>query len=85
MSAPTRYRAFRVFERECHKTLPSRPLQVKPKWVFVDDFGADNGKHIDLWPKITDIVNGLHSLKEFISAPRFATPGNLTAVSRTHG
>lgn len=69
------------------KGILDRLLQVKPKWVFVDDFAVYNGRQVDLRPKITEIVDGLHDVKEFlgvISVPRFTTlPADVTSVPKT--
>lgn len=69
------------------KGILDRLLQVKPKWIFVDDFAVYNGKRIDLRPKIAEIVDGLRDVKEFVGAvavPRFADrPSDVTAVPKT--
>lgn len=64
------------------KGILDRLLQIKPKYVFFDDATVYNGKHIDLRPKITDVVNGLTEVSEFeslVTLPRF--PGRPVDVS----
>lgn len=69
------------------KGILDRLLQVKPKWVFVDDAAIYNGKEIDLRAKITDVVDGLQDVKEFqgaISIPRFPNrPADINGVPKT--
>jgi acetoacetyl-CoA synthetase len=67
------------------KGIMDRLLQIEPVWVFVDDWAVYNGKTIDLRPKITDIVQGLKSIKNFkgvVTLPRFAQPADLAWVPR---
>jgi acetoacetyl-CoA synthetase len=67
------------------KGIMDRIVQIKPVWVFVDDWAVYNGKTLDLRPKITEIVNGLSGIKEFkgiVTLPRFAQPIDLTWVPR---
>lgn len=59
------------------KGILERLLQIKPAYVFFDDWAVYNGKTIDLRPKIKDIVNGMKDVNEFkgvVVQPRF--PGN---------
>ena len=69
------------------KGILDRLLQLKPKYVFVDDFAIYNGKRIDLRPKIKDIVDGLREVSEFegiITMPRFpGQPVDVTDVPKT--
>ncbi|KAL4913828.1 hypothetical protein BDW62DRAFT_191748 [Aspergillus aurantiobrunneus] len=69
------------------KGILDRLLQTKPKYVFFDDAAVYNGKHIDLRPKITDVVNGLNDIVEFkniVTLPRFpGRPVNVTGVPKT--
>lgn len=66
------------------KGILERLLQIKPKYVFVDDWAVYNGKTIDLRPKIKDIVGGMKDVKEFegvVTQPRFAgKPAGLEGV-----
>lgn len=68
------------------KGVLDRLLQIKPQWLFMDDFAVYNGKTIDLRPKMVDIVNGMQSVDEFqgiISQPRFNTqPADISHVPR---
>ncbi|KAE8151068.1 hypothetical protein BDV25DRAFT_139225 [Aspergillus avenaceus] len=63
-----------------------RLLQLKPKWVFVDDFAVYNGKQIDLRPKIRELVGALQSVSEFegaVTLPRFSSPADVSSVPKT--
>ncbi|KAL4765160.1 acetoacetyl-CoA synthase [Aspergillus foveolatus] len=64
-----------------------RLVQIKPKFVFFDDAAVYNGKHINLRPKITDVVNGLKDTSEFeslITLPRFPDhPVEVTSLPKT--
>ncbi|KKK22005.1 hypothetical protein AOCH_003863 [Aspergillus ochraceoroseus] len=64
------------------KGILDRLLQIKPKWVFFDDAAVYNGKHIDLRPKINEVVSGLKDIPELkgvVTMPRF--PGRPVDVS----
>ncbi|KAL4977768.1 hypothetical protein BDW66DRAFT_165416 [Aspergillus desertorum] len=64
------------------KGILDRLVQIKPKFVFFDDAAVYNGKHIDLRPKITEVVDGLKDTPEFeslITLPRF--PGHPVDVA----
>ncbi|KAL4888203.1 hypothetical protein BDV59DRAFT_211453 [Aspergillus ambiguus] len=69
------------------KGILDRLLQLKPRWVFVDDAAVYNGKQIDLRDKIKNIVHGLKGVPEFtgiITLPRFpGRPADVSAVPRT--
>ncbi|KAF2125424.1 acetoacetate-CoA ligase [Dothidotthia symphoricarpi CBS 119687] len=64
-----------------------RLLQIKPAYVFVDDWTIYNGKTIDLRPKIQQIVEGLEGVSEFkgiVSQPRFpGKPADVNNISKT--
>lgn len=64
-----------------------RLLQIKPRWVFMDDQAVYNGKTIDLRGKMAEIVKGMHSVKEFeglVSQPRFENQlADVTAARRS--
>jgi acetoacetyl-CoA synthetase len=63
------------------KGILERLLQIKPAYVFVDDWTVYNGKTMDLRPKIKDIVEGMQGVREFkgvITQPRF--PGKAADV-----
>jgi acetoacetyl-CoA synthetase len=56
------------------KGILDRLLQIKPKWIFMDDIAIYNGKTVDLRAKMTDIVNRMKSIAEFkgiVVQPRF--------------
>ena len=69
------------------KGILERLLQIKPAYVFVDDWTVYNGKTIDLRPKIRDIVKGMEGVQEFrgvVSQPRFpGKPAGLEGLPRT--
>lgn len=69
------------------KGILERLLQIKPRYVFVDDWTVYNGKTIDLRPKIKDIIEGMHGISEFqgvITQPRFpGKPADITGLPRT--
>ncbi|CAK1366539.1 unnamed protein product [Cercospora beticola] len=55
------------------KGILDRLRQIKPKFVFVDDWALYNGKTIDLRPKMNEIVDGMTGITEFesiVSMPR---------------
>lgn len=56
------------------KGILERLLQIRPKFVFIDDWAVYNGKTTDLRSKIREIVEGVEGVKEFESVivqPRF--------------
>ncbi|CAI6304490.1 unnamed protein product [Periconia digitata] len=64
------------------KGILERLLQIRPKYLFVDDWTVYNGKTIDLRPKMREIVAGMKNVSEFegiVAQPRF--PGNPADVS----
>ncbi|KAF2094398.1 acetoacetate-CoA ligase [Rhizodiscina lignyota] len=67
------------------KGVLDRLLQVKPRWVFVDDFAVYNGKTIDLRSKMKEIVAGVNEMREFdglVSQPRFDDAADVSGVPR---
>jgi acetoacetyl-CoA synthetase len=68
------------------KGILERLLQIKPAYVFADDFAVYNGKTIDLRPKIKEIVQGMKGVSEFkgvVVQPRFpGKPADLDGVPR---
>jgi acetoacetyl-CoA synthetase len=68
------------------KGVLDRLLQIKPVYVFFDDWTVYNGKTLDLRPKIKEIVDGLKGVSEFKGAvvqPRFpGKPADLEGVPR---
>jgi acetoacetyl-CoA synthetase len=59
------------------KGILERLLQIKPTYLFVDDWAVYNGKTIDLRPKMKEIVEGMKGVPDFkgiVTQPRF--PGN---------
>ncbi|CAK3935422.1 probable acyl- synthetase [Lecanosticta acicola] len=47
------------------KGVLDRLKQVRPKYVFVDDWALYNGRTYDLRPKMTEIVQGMQGVGEF--------------------
>lgn len=55
------------------KGVLDRLRQIRPKFVFVDDWALYNGKEIDLRPKMREIVEGMREVGELdaiVSMPR---------------
>jgi acetoacetyl-CoA synthetase len=69
------------------KGILERLLQIKPAYVFVDDWTVYNGKTIDLRPKIEEIVQGMEGEAEFkgvVTQPRFpGKPASVEGLSKT--
>ncbi|KAL2363602.1 hypothetical protein RJZ56_003456 [Blastomyces dermatitidis] len=69
------------------KGILDRLLQIKPQWLFMDDWTVYNGNTIDLRPKMKDIVRGMGGVEEFqgvVSQPRFQDrPADVSMVPRT--
>lgn len=69
------------------KGILDRLLQIKPRWLFMDDLAVYSGKNIDLRPKIGEIVQGMESDTEFegvIVLPRFSSrPADISSIPRT--
>ncbi|USP72801.1 Acetoacetyl-CoA synthetase [Curvularia clavata] len=58
-----------------------RLVQIKPKYVFADDWAVYNGKLMDLRPKISQLIAGMRDVPEFegvVIQPRF--PGRPAGV-----
>jgi len=56
------------------KGVLDRLRQIKPKYVFVDDWAVYNGKTIDLRPKMNEIMAGMAGIAELeglVSMPRW--------------
>jgi acetoacetyl-CoA synthetase len=71
------------------KGILERLLQIRPKYVFADDWTVYNGKTVDLRPKIEQIITGLESagLEEFegvVLQPRFpGRPSEVEGLAKT--
>ncbi|PSN74449.1 acetoacetate-CoA ligase [Corynespora cassiicola Philippines] len=66
------------------KGILERLVQIRPAYVFVDDYAVYNGKTTSLIPKIKEIVAGMKSVSEFQSVvvqPRF--PNNPASLDDT--
>lgn len=68
------------------KGVLDRVLQIKPRWLFMDDLAVYNGKTIDLRGKMKEIARGMESVVEFqgiVSLPRFsAEPADISSIPR---
>ncbi|KAF7714558.1 Acetoacetyl-CoA synthetase [Penicillium ucsense] len=66
------------------KGVLDRLLQIKPRWLFMDDVTVYNGKKLDLRDKMKDIARGMDSISEFegvASIPRFVSqPADVKSV-----
>lgn len=47
------------------KGILERLVQIRPKYVFVDDWSVYNGKTVDMAGKIKEIVRGMEGVREF--------------------
>lgn len=69
------------------KGILDRLRQVRPRWVFADDWALYNGKKVDLRGKIAEVVEGLKDVREFegvVVQPRFAERvDGLNGLNRT--
>lgn len=69
------------------KGVLDRLHQIKPKFVFADDWAVYNGKTVDLRPKMKEIISGMNGISEFqgmVSMPRWQDrPEDITIVPRT--
>ncbi|KAJ5125210.1 AMP-dependent synthetase/ligase [Penicillium atrosanguineum] len=68
------------------KGVLDRLLQIKPRWLFMDDFTVYNGKTVDLRDKMNDIAQGMSSISAFqgiISQPRFASPADVSNIPKS--
>ena len=65
------------------KGILDRLLQIRPRYVFFDDWSVYNGKTLDLRSKVEGVVKGMKDVREFegvVLQPRFY--GHQTDVSR---
>ncbi len=66
------------------KGILDRLTQIKPKYLFMDDWAVYNGKKIDLRPKMKEILAGMGGIAEFrgvVSQVRFAnSPADISSV-----
>ena len=68
------------------KGILERLVQIKPKFLFADDWAVYNGKTTDLRPKIKEIVEGMDGVKEYegvVLQPRF--PGRPATTNGVPG
>ncbi|KAF2718957.1 acetoacetate-CoA ligase [Polychaeton citri CBS 116435] len=69
------------------KGVLDRLTQIRPKYIFVDDWAVYNGKTVDLRPKMREFVEGMGSVPEFktlVSMSRWRkSPSAVTTVPRT--
>ncbi|KAF2171007.1 hypothetical protein M409DRAFT_64003 [Zasmidium cellare ATCC 36951] len=68
------------------KGILDRLRQIKPRYVFIDDWALYNGKTIDLRSKMNEIVDGMkgvHELSCIVSMPRTQSkPLDISSVKR---
>ncbi|EXJ91702.1 acetoacetate-CoA ligase [Capronia epimyces CBS 606.96] len=68
------------------KGILDRLTQIRPKYLFMDDWAVYNGKKIDLRPKMKDVIAGMGGVDEFegiVSQVRFAhSPADISSVPR---
>ncbi|EMC93908.1 hypothetical protein BAUCODRAFT_36360 [Baudoinia panamericana UAMH 10762] len=68
------------------KGILDRLRQIKPKYVFVDDWAVYNGRTIDLRPKMAEIESGLRDIQEvegLVSMPRWHDkPADVSGVPK---
>lgn len=68
------------------KGILDRLRQIKPRYVFIDDWALYNGKTIDLRPKMNEIVDGMKGIPELscvVSMPRTQNnPQDISGVKR---
>jgi acetoacetyl-CoA synthetase len=69
------------------KGVLDRLLQIRPKWLFMDDWAVYNGKTVDLRPKMAEIVRGMAGVREFegvVSQARWRDrPAEMSRVPRS--
>ncbi|KAJ4349308.1 hypothetical protein N0V95_004676 [Ascochyta clinopodiicola] len=69
------------------KGILERLLQIKPVYVFIDDWTVYNGKTLDLRSKIKEIIEGMETVSEFrgvVTQPRFpGAPASLEGIPRS--
>jgi acetoacetyl-CoA synthetase len=69
------------------KGVLDRLHQIKPKFIFSDDWAVYNGKTVDLRPKMKEVIAGMSGISEFqgmVSMPRWQDkPEDITSVPRT--
>ncbi|KAK2814081.1 hypothetical protein FQN50_000485 [Emmonsiellopsis sp. PD_5] len=68
------------------KGILDRLLQIKPRYLFMDDWTVYNGKTIDLRSKMNEVVKGMEGVEEFqgvVSQPRFqGRPADVSMVPK---
>lgn len=67
------------------KGVLDRLLQIKPRWLFMDDGGLYNGKTLDLRSKMKEVVEGMTGVEEFlglVTLPRWKEPLDVSSVPR---
>lgn len=68
------------------KGILDRLTQIKPKYLFMDDWAVYNGKRIDLRPKMNEVMAGMAGVEEFegiVSQARFQqSPADVSSVPR---
>lgn len=71
------------------KGILDRLVQIRPKWLFMDDWAVYNGKTVDLRAKMGEVVEGMGGVSEFegiVSQARWrAKPADVSGVRRAMG
>jgi len=68
------------------KGVLDRLLQIRPRWLFMDDAALYNGKEVDLRVKMAEIVEGMDKVVGFegvVSMPRWEKPLDVSKVPRS--
>ena len=67
-----------------NKALLERLIQIEPKLIFMDDWAVNNGKRIDLRPKMKELAEAMKNVPGFqgiVSQPRFQdAPADISVV-----
>ena len=68
------------------KGILDRLTQIKPRFLFMDDWAVYNGKKVDLRPKMKQVMEGMSGVREFqgiVSQVRFAhLPAEISSIPR---
>ena len=71
------------------KGILDRLVQIRPKYLFMDDAAVYNGKTVDLRPKMAEVVAGMEGVREFVGVvtqTRFpGRPADVGSLPRTEG
>ena len=65
------------------KGILDRLTQIKPRYLFFDDWAVYNGQTVDLREKMKEVVHGMKNVKEFqslVSVNRFTEAADVNAI-----